>query len=146
MKYAFWITIGGLFIITDGMAVNGTFMQSPFFSPHTELTTTAVTTSITSEDSSPLSTQADTAVTLVGELVCLPNRAGAQKPLTPICAIGLRTSEGEHYALENINPYIIEGKVTTGQRVKMTGLLRSGIDTGYDTVGIIHVTSVNKLN
>jgi hypothetical protein len=146
MKYDLWITISGLFIITGGMSAYGTVMQPVSFPTDAELTIIAVTTSITSEESSPLSTQTGTEVTLVGELVCLPNRTGDQKPLTPKCALGLRTPEGKHYALENINPYIIEGKVTTGQRVKMTGLLRSGIDAGYDTVGIIHVTSVNKLN
>jgi hypothetical protein len=93
-----------------------------------------------------LPTSADTTVTLDGKLVCLPHRAGGQKALALECAIGLRTTEGKHYALENINPYIIDGKVTIGQRVKVNGLLRSSTATQYDTIGIIHITSINRFD
>ena len=123
-----------------------TFLQHPSSPTHTEPTATSVTMSITSVQSSPLPTIAGTAVTVAGELVCLPRRIGDEKGRTLECAMGLRTTAGKHYALENINPYIIEGKVTTGQRVQVNGLLRSDTDTKYDSVGIIHVTSVNKLD
>ena len=106
---------------------------------------TPVTTSIPPGKSSPLPSPAGTTVTLDGELVCLPRQAGGQKALTLECAVGLRTAEGKHYALENINLYLMEGKVTTGQRVQVSGALHSYTEMRYDATGIIYVTSVNKL-
>jgi hypothetical protein len=39
----------------------------------------------------------------------------------------------------------MEGEVTEGQRVQVSGVLRSYTDTRYDAIGIIYLTSVNKL-
>jgi hypothetical protein len=96
--------------------------------------------------SPPMPTLAGTTVMLDGELVCLPHRAGRQEALTLECAIGLRTAEKQHYALENINPYLIEGKVAMGQRVKVDGILRSSTNANYDIIGLIHITSLHKLH
>jgi hypothetical protein len=148
MKYTFWTAISILFFIGGEIVASATLLQDPLSPTLTERfpSTMPVTTSIMPVKSSPLPISADTTVALDGELVCLPHRAGGQKALTLECAIGLRTTEGKHYALENINPYIIDGKVTVGQRVKVNGLFRSGTATQYDTVGIIHITSIDKLD
>jgi hypothetical protein len=82
-------------------------------------------------------------VTVDGEVVCLPRLAGGQEAQTLECAIGLRTTAGQHYALENINPYLIDGKIAMGQHVKVSGRLRLERGTRYDTIGLINVTSVH---
>lgn len=148
MEYTLWTAFSILFLIGGGIVASAALLQDPSSPTLTEPSPSAtpVTTSIMPVKSSPLPTPADTTVALDGELVCLPHRAGGQKALTLECAIGLRTTEGKHYALENINPYIIDGKVTVGQRVKVNGVFRSGTATQYDSVGVIHITSITKLD
>ena len=82
-------------------------------------------------------------VTVEGEVVCLPRLPGGQDAQTLECAVGLRTAEGQHYALENINPYLIGGKIAMGQHVKVSGRLRRERGTRYNTIGLIDVTSVH---
>ncbi len=148
MTYAILIIITVLFLTGGRILAYATLLQPPSSPTLTEPSPSATpaTTSVAPVQASALPTPADTAVRFDGELVCLPHRAGSQKALTLECAIGLRTTEGKHYALENINPYIIDGKVTVGQRVKVNGLLRSGVATPYDIIGIIHITSIGKLD
>jgi hypothetical protein len=109
------------------------------------LSATPVRTAITPVGAPPVPTPADPKVTFDGELVCLPPRAGSQK-LTFECTIGLRTTEGKHYGLENINLHFMEGKVGIGQWVKVVGHLRSDAEARYDVSGAIYVTSVSKLD
>jgi hypothetical protein len=147
MKYTFWVTIGALILISGGIVAYVTCLHYslPLTLAEPPLSATPVTPPITSKESSPLPNPAGTAVTLDGELVCLPHRAGDRKELTLECAIGLHTAEGEHYALGNINPYLMERKVALGQRVKVKGLLRSDMETRFDIIGIIDVTAIDTL-
>lgn len=57
---------------------------------------------------------------LEGEVVCLPHK-DTSGPQTLECAIGLKTAEGTHYALDagDVNP----PPYTTGQRIRANGLV-----------------------
>jgi hypothetical protein len=136
MNYTSWIIVSVLVLIGGGIVAHATV---PY-----HLSSTPVTTATTPVEAPPVPTPADPTVTFDGELVCLPQRTGSQE-LTLECAIGLRTTEGKHYGLENINPYLIEGRAAMGQWVKVAGRLHSDAETRYDASGTIYVTSVNKL-
>jgi len=143
MKYAFWI-ISTVVLIGGGLVLSTAFLQRPAATPLRALSPSLmpVSSSTPPGAASPVPAPPGSTVTLDGELVCLPRRSGGRE-LTLECALGLRTTEGQHYALENINPYLTEGKVAMGQQVKVRGLLRSDTATAYATVGIIYVTAVS---
>ncbi|HXH08480.1 MAG TPA: hypothetical protein VNP04_01710 [Alphaproteobacteria bacterium] len=148
MKSTIWAVIAALYLIDGGIVASAAFQPSPSAPtpPVPSLAAVAMTTSITLVQSSTAPSSAGTTVTLDGELVCLPHRAGGQEALTLECAIGLRTNEGRHYALDHINPYIVEGKIAMGQHIRVTGRLRTDTQTKYDATGTIAVTSVSKLD
>jgi hypothetical protein len=85
-----------------------------------------------------------TSVTLDGELVCLPHRAGRQEALTQACAVGLRTPAGRLYALGDINADLMQGNVAVGQPVQVSGHLRAEMDQRYEALGTIEVTAVRR--
>ena len=146
MKSTIWAVIAALYLLDGGIVASAAFQPSP--SPPTLAVPSlaaAMTTSITLVQASTAPSPVGTTVTLDGELVCLPHRAGDQEALTLECAIGLRTNEGRHYALDHINPYIVGGKIAMGQHIRVTGRLRPDTETKYDATGTIDVTSVNKL-
>lgn len=147
MKSTIWAVIAALYLIDGGIVASAVFQLSPF--PPTlpvPSLAAAMTTSIIFVQSPTAPSPAGTTVTLDGELVCLPHRAGGQEALTLECAIGLRTNEGRHYALDHINPYIVRGKIAMGQHIRVTGRLRTDTETKYDATGTIDVTSVSKLD
>jgi hypothetical protein len=137
MNYTFWIIVSVISLIGGGIVAHAT---APY-----HLAATPVSTATMPVGAPPKPTPADPMVTFDGELVCLPPRAGSQQ-LTLECTIGLRTTEGKHYGLENIDLYFKEGKVGIGQRVKVMGQLRADAEGRYDINGAIYVTSVSKLD
>jgi hypothetical protein len=145
MTSVLWIRLMALFLVSAGIAASEAFPQhSPLpMQPKSSPAATPVSTAMTPVTSLSVPTSAGTTVTVDGEIVCLPRQAGGQGAQTLECAIGLRTTEGQHYALENINPYIIDGKIAMGQHVKVSGRLRLERGTRYDTIGLINVTSVH---
>lgn len=61
---------------------------------------------------------------------------------TTSCAIGLRSDEGEHYAMYTEDPTTV-GMLPTGQRVQVTGTLEQ--TNRYGLAGIIDVTTIERL-
>ena len=81
-------------------------------------------------------------ITLSGEFVCLPhkNASGSQ---TMECAYGLKTPEGNYYALRDSDPqYKNISGVTMGKKVSVTGVFTPREDDKYPTEGIFEVQSV----
>lgn len=77
-----------------------------------------------------------------GNLTCLPHKnTGPDQPQTLECAIGLKTTNGQHYALKDIpdeyrytefdTQIVVEGEVST-----------TDANSKYDTVGTIKVRSI----
>jgi hypothetical protein len=93
--------------------------------------------------STPVHGTGGTPVTLDGELVCLPRQAERQEALTLECALGLRTLDGKHYALENITSYLIAGTIVMGQQVQVSGRLHAAPQAKYEAVGLLAVTAVH---
>jgi hypothetical protein len=93
--------------------------------------------------STPVHGTVGTPVTLDGELVCLPRQAERQEALTLECALGLRTLDGKHYALENITSYLIAGTIVMGQQVQVSGRLHAAPQAKYEAVGLLAVTAVH---
>lgn len=84
-------------------------------------------------------------ITMKGEIVCLSPR-DKTGPQTLECAIGLRGIDGKYYGLKNLNQQdLIEGKITTGQQIQISGVLLSEPSSAgeekYDIVGAIEVES-----
>jgi hypothetical protein len=144
MTPVLWTGFMALCLVSTCMATSEAFPQdSPTpMQPKPSQAATPATTLTTPVTSPLVPTSAATTVTVDGEIVCLPRIAGGQEAQTLECAIGLRTTAGQHYALENINPYMIDGKIAMGRHVKVSGRLRPEKGTRYDTIGLIDVTSV----
>lgn len=89
-------------------------------------------------------------ITVNGEIVCLPKTGGGAQTLE--CAIGLRTTNGQHYGLKNLFKVDPEYKYsTTGLRVEVYGALSSEKMKGpdgnkYDVVGTIDVASIKEVS
>lgn len=83
-------------------------------------------------------------VAIKGEIVCLPHKdtSGAQ---TMECAYGL-LSEGVYYSLAGTpEDNSLVSKVTTGDKVLVTGQFTIKDDKVYDIKGVISVTALEKL-
>jgi hypothetical protein len=80
-------------------------------------------------------------ITIVGTIACLPKIKNTQ-PQTSNCAIGLKTEESKYYKLNgiDINDFI-DGKISTGMKLTITGEVTSAKDAVYDIIGIIKVTN-----
>jgi hypothetical protein len=84
-------------------------------------------------------------MTVEGELVCLPHRAGHTQTFE--CVVGLRDSGGRYYGLRHLDQQeIATGRATTGQWVQVTGRFMPGPMEPYDTVGTIEVHSMVQAN
>jgi hypothetical protein len=134
MHRTFWKLVSVFILVGGGMVAHTMF-------PHH---TSAVTVAPASAPagSPPGSPSAGVAVTLDGVLVCLPQRDGRQQELTLACAVGLRTTDGKLYALENINPYLMMGKAAMGQHVQVSGWSRPHTHPKFNAIGTIDITSV----
>jgi hypothetical protein len=128
MTPVLWIRLMAFFLVSAGIATSQVFPQHSL------------------PPMQPKPSPAATMVTVDGEVICLPRIAGGQEAQTLECAIGLRTTAGQHYALENITPYLIDGTILMGQHVKISGRLRREKGTRYDTIGLFDVTSVRRLD
>jgi hypothetical protein len=88
--------------------------------------------------------------TLSGEYVCLPHR-DQSGPQTLECALGIKTSTGEYYALDlnKISPSTLD--FATGDNLKVTGTvtpierLSANHWQKYQVTGILSVDSVEKI-
>ncbi len=87
----------------------------------------------------------DTPITMEGEIVCLPHRdkTGVQ---TLECAYGFFGIDNRYYGLKNLNQMdLVEGKITTGQQIQISGTLLSEPsnveEKMYDIAGTIEVES-----
>jgi hypothetical protein len=112
MHHTSWKLVGALILVSGEMVAQAIF-------PH-HTSAVAVATAMAPVGSPPGSPSAGVAVTFDGVLVCLPQRDGRQEVLTLACAVGLRTTDGKLYALENINPYLMMGKTAMGQQVQVS--------------------------
>jgi hypothetical protein len=84
-------------------------------------------------------------ITVRGELVCLPHRAG--HPQTFECVLGLRSPDGQRYGLKNLDQEAFAtGKIMLGQQVHVTGHFMPDLMEPYDTVGTIEVHSMMQAN
>jgi hypothetical protein len=84
-------------------------------------------------------------VTVRGKLVCLPHRAG--HPQTFECIIGLLGTDGQYYALKNLDQEAFAtGKMTLGQQLQVTGRFMPDPMEPYDTAGTIEVHSTVQSN
>jgi hypothetical protein len=127
-------------LVSVSILVGGGMVAQPMFPHHTSAV--AVGPAIAPVGSPPGYPSAGVAVTLDGVLVCLPQRDGRQEELTLACAVGLRTTDGRLYAMENINPYLMMGKAAMGQHVEVNGWSRPSTDPRFDAIGTIDITSV----
>mgnify|MGYP003393360819 CR=1 FL=1 len=81
--------------------------------------------------------------TLTGKITCLPHKGDG--PHTMECAFGLVTTEGNHYALQNL--WDVAPDITdTEARVRVTGVVSTPeANEKYDIVGVIKVTKVERI-
>lgn len=77
-----------------------------------------------------------------GQIECLPRR-DKTGPQTLECAIGLKDENNKYYALEGLEVQdLISGKIKIDQKVIITGILRLGQDSVYNTIGTLKIVSV----
>lgn len=77
-----------------------------------------------------------------GQIECLPRRDKIG-PQTLECAIGLKDKNKKYYILEGLEEQdLISGKIKEGQKVIITGILRLGQDSEFDTIGTLKIVSV----
>lgn len=82
-------------------------------------------------------------VTVRGKVVCLSSKnTGGIQPMS--CAMGLQTSDGTYWALNNIQNYLMKGTFAGGDTIEVEGTNASY--TGpLQAAGTIDVTSVRVL-
>lgn len=85
--------------------------------------------------------QAGGYVTVTGEVVCLPhkNSNGAQ---TLECALGLRTDDSRHYALNYTDQTPAQFAPQVGDRITVSGELTTQT-SNYDIVGTVKVDATD---
>lgn len=85
-------------------------------------------------------------VTVEGEITCLPHRNQKGGVTTLECAFGLKGRDANHYGLGNLSQDdLMSGKISTGQKVRVTGVLEPDPASRYDIVGTIEVQSIVQL-
>lgn len=90
-------------------------------------------------------TTGNTPITATGEIVCLPHK-NTEGPQTLECAYGMKTDGGIYYALvDPTSDYSFIGSVGGGQHVKVTGILKTSVNSKYQDVGRLEITSLEKL-
>lgn len=100
--------------------------------------------SIRPEEMTPTPVITGQAITMSGEMVCLPHR-DQSGPQTMECAYGLKTPEGVYYALRDSDPtYKNISGLPTGTTVTITGIFHAQEDTKYPTEGVIEIQTVSK--
>lgn len=83
------------------------------------------------------------AISIKGTGACLPVR-DPQKIHTLICAEGLKGDDGNYYALKDTNEsYANISKITSDQRVLVTGTFTPGASDVYANVGTVEVKDVS---
>lgn len=102
-----------------------------------------VTFQFVKKDDSPANQQ-DTVV-IEGTVVCLPHK-NTSGPQTMECAFGIKDKKGKYYGIKDTDSnYKNIQSVPTGKKVRVHGSLGASLDTRYDTVGTIQVTSIDEL-
>lgn len=98
------------------------------------------------DENSASNDPAQTEDTYRGELVCLPHK-GNPEVTTMECAGGLKSDDGQYYALKDVSGSTdIPEYMTmpTGSKVIVTGTFEEGEHSVYDTIGTISVTAVER--
>ncbi len=88
---------------------------------------------------------AEGSIQIKGTMLCLPHK-NTNGPQTLECAIGLKDSEGRHFALGDSDPQY--GNITgvpMNQRVQVSGTFLPITDEKYPTIGTITVTKITEL-
>ena len=81
-----------------------------------------------------------TNITVTGNVDCLPfKNTGGIQPMS--CAMGLKGNDGTYWALNNIQSALVEGKVASGDIIKVSGTSVS-YEGPLNIAGTINVTSV----
>lgn len=84
-------------------------------------------------------------VKIEGTVVCLPHK-NTNGPQTMECALGIKDTKGKYYGLKDTNSsYKTIQTVPTGERVRVYGVLGASLDTRYDTIGTVKVSSIDAL-
>ena len=76
-------------------------------------------------------------ITVSGLPICLPHR-DSSGPQTLECAIGIKTDDGQYYALTPI------GNIQFSQRLTVTGVLTTKTDSRYLSSGTITISSYSQ--
>jgi len=85
-------------------------------------------------------------IAISGEIVCLPSK-GRNSIQTLECAFGLLGTDGKHYGLTNLPQQdFINGKITTGRHIEVSGMLSHDPSSKYDIAGTIDVGSYSLKN
>ena len=81
------------------------------------------------------------AVSMSGEIVCLPHRGGGAQ--TAECAIGLKGDDGAYYFLIGLNQQdLVAGKWAVGSQVMVSGTLAAPQESVYAVAGAITVGTI----
>lgn len=81
-------------------------------------------------------------ISMRGEIVCLPHKKQSG-PQTMECAYGLKSDQGQYYALSDKDPqYKNISKAPMNKSVEVTGSISLSSDSNYDTIGTIFVSSI----
>lgn len=94
---------------------------------------------------SPSGIPAAGAVTLSGQMACLPHH-DQSAPHTLECAYGLQGDDGNYYALTSAASTSAITSYSTGTHIEVQGTFTPGTDPTYDTVGSILIDSITPLN
>ncbi|HVV14875.1 MAG TPA: hypothetical protein VHD55_00480 [Candidatus Paceibacterota bacterium] len=83
-----------------------------------------------------------TSETLTGTIECLPHKGDG--PHTMECAVGIKTDQGQHYALTMFD---YPSAADVGDHVKLVGVTvtTDELHASYDIVGTFQVASVEKI-
>lgn len=79
----------------------------------------------------------------IGTATCLSPK-DTSGPQVASCAIGIKQEDGQSYALNSQDP-VMTGSIPTGQKVKVKGTLSKDVSSQYNIVGVINVTTIERL-
>ena len=85
-------------------------------------------------------------ISMRGEIVCLPHKKQSG-PQTMECAYGLKSDQGQYYTLSDKDPqYKNISNTPMNKTVEVTGSISLTVNSKYDTIGTIFITSIKPVN
>ena len=82
-------------------------------------------------------------VTVEGTALCLPHRDTSATQTTE-CAIGIKTKDGQYYALKDSDPeYKNISKISTSKKIKVEGTFKKQANQVYPITGFIEITTID---